>query len=154
MFERILLAIADAEDTAETIESVAALALAFSAEVVVFHARERIVGPRDEVREEETISESRRYGEEVSGRLSAAGIRTRLAVEDIRPEKLGELILAHADAERAELIVIGGHHPHNLRESVFGDIGKTLVHRAHCPVLLMPSAARTATASGKEANQG
>jgi nucleotide-binding universal stress UspA family protein len=39
-----------------------------------------------------------------------------------------------------DLIVIGAHHPHNVRESLFGDIGKFLAHRAHCPLLLMPSA--------------
>lgn len=139
MFARILLAVAEAEDTAVTVQTVVALAKAFDSEVVVVHARERLVGPRDEVREEETIPESQRYGEMMAGELEEAGVRTKLIVESIRPDKLGDLILAQAEAEAVGLIVIGGHHPHNLRESVFGDIGKTLAHRALCPVMLMPS---------------
>ena len=139
MFTRILLAVAEAEDTSETVQTVVALAKAFDSEVVVVHARERIVGPRDEVREQETIPESQRYGEKMAAKLEEAGLRTRLVVASIRPDKLGDLILAEAKADNVGLIVIGGHHPHNLRESVFGDIGKTLAHRALCPVLLMPS---------------
>lgn len=139
MFARILLAVAEAEDTAETVQTVVALAKAFDSEVVVVHARERVVGPRDEVREQESIPESQRYGERMAGKLEQQGIKTRLAVESVRPAKLGDLILAQATAEAVGLIVIGGHHPHNLRQSVFGDIGKTLAHGARCPVLLMPS---------------
>jgi nucleotide-binding universal stress UspA family protein len=61
-------------------------------------------------------------------------------VVDARPNRLADHILTHAEAEGVDLIVIGGHHPHNVRESLFGDIGKMLAHRAHCPLLLMPSA--------------
>jgi nucleotide-binding universal stress UspA family protein len=144
MFAHILVAMAEAEDATETMHTVSALASAFSAEVTLFHARERVVGPRDEVKEEETLREAHRYGELIASELRAAGVRARLVVESVRPERLADLILAHADAERVDLIVIGGHHPHNLRQTVFGDIGKSLAHRAHCPVLLMPSAGKAA----------
>jgi len=58
----------------------------------------------------------------------------------MKPAELADRVLAQADVTRADLIVIGGHHLHELREKVLGDIGKTLSHRARCPVLLMPSA--------------
>ena len=58
MFKHILVAIAEAEDTQQTMDTVASLAKAFSAEVTLFHARERIVRPY-EVVERETIRESR-----------------------------------------------------------------------------------------------
>lgn len=139
MFRHILVAIAEAEDTQQTMDTVAALANAFSAEVTLFHARERIIGP-DEVEEQETIRESREYGQRMSEHLKARGIRTSVVVVDARPDRLADHILAHAEAESIDLIVIGAHHPRNVRESLFGDIGKFLAHRAHCPLLLMPSA--------------
>jgi nucleotide-binding universal stress UspA family protein len=139
MFKHILVAIAEAEDTQQTMDTVAALAKAFSAQVTLFHARERIIGP-DEVVEQETIRESREYGQRMSEHLTSQGVRTSVVVIDARPNRLADHILAHADAEGVDLIVIGAHHPHNVRESLFGDIGKFLAHRAHCPLLLMPSA--------------
>ena len=139
MFRHILLAIAEAEDTQQTMDTVAARAKAFTAEGTLGHARERIIGP-DEVEEQETIRESREYGQKMAAHLSSQGIATKVVVVDARPNRLADHILAHADAEGVDLIVIGAHHPHNVRESLFGDIGKFLAHRAHCPLLLMPSA--------------
>ena len=138
MFKHILVAIAEAEDTQQTMDTVTALAKAFSAEVTLFHARERIIGP-DEVEEQETIRESREYGQKMAAHLSFQGVATKVVVVDARPNRLADHILAHADAEGVDLIVIGAHHPRSVRESLFGDIGKFLAHRAHCPLLLMPS---------------
>jgi nucleotide-binding universal stress UspA family protein len=138
LFERILVAVAEAEDVEQTMATVTALAKAFSSEVVVFHARERLVGP-DDVEEQETIPQSQEYGERMATRLEDAGIKADVVVESVRPNRLADHILAHAEKAKADLIVIGGHHPHNLRETIFGDIGKALVHGARCPVLLMPS---------------
>ncbi|GAC1658378.1 MAG: hypothetical protein NVS9B1_18170 [Candidatus Dormibacteraceae bacterium] len=140
MFKRILLAITESEDASRTIETVAALAKAFSADVTVYHARERVV-TATEVREEESIPESLDYGARVVDRLVAAGVRATAVVEGIRPELLADHVLAQAEALQADLIVIGAHQAHNLRESVFGDIGKALAHHAHCPLLMMPSVA-------------
>jgi nucleotide-binding universal stress UspA family protein len=138
LFDRILVALAEAEDVEQTMATVTALARAFDSEVIVFHARERVVGA-DEVEEQETIPQAEDYGERMAQRLEEAGVKAAVVVESVRPNRLADHILAHADQAKADLIVIGGHHPHNLRESIFGDIGKALVHRAGCPVLLMPS---------------
>lgn len=140
MFARILVAVAEAEDVEQTMATVTALANLFGSEVLVFHARERVVGP-DDVEEQETIPQSQEYGERMAKRLEDAGIKADVVVESVRPNRLAEHILAHANTVQADLIVIGGHHPHNLRETVFGDIGKALVHGARCPVMLMPSTA-------------
>ncbi|HEX6548812.1 MAG TPA: universal stress protein [Candidatus Dormibacteraeota bacterium] len=138
-FRHILFAVTDAADTRQTAQTVLALARAFSSDVTVLHARERIVGRRDEVREEESIEDAERYGETIARELQGAGIRTNLATQSVRPDRLADLILGLAEAQQVDLIVIGGHHAHSLRESVFGDIGRSLVHGANCPVLLMPS---------------
>lgn len=141
MFERILIAITEAADTQETMAVAKGLAQAFSAEVTVYHARERVIGADGVDKEEESIDQAEDYGEEIADQLEAAGVKARVLVESIRPERLADHILAQSRAADAGLIVIGGHHAHNIRESVFGDIGKVLAHRSVCPVLFMPSAA-------------
>lgn len=138
MFRHILVAVSEAEDTGATMATVTALAKAFSSDVTLLHARERIIGP-DEVEEQETIPGSRDFAESMAAQLAAEGVNTGVVVQSVRPERLADIILAHAEAEGVDLIVIGGHHAHGVREALLGDIGHALAHRAHCPLLLMPS---------------
>jgi nucleotide-binding universal stress UspA family protein len=84
MFKHILVAIAEAEDTQQTMDTVSALANAFSAEVTLFHARERIVRPAETL-EQETIEESRAYGEKMAAHLASKGVATKVVVVDARP---------------------------------------------------------------------
>jgi nucleotide-binding universal stress UspA family protein len=140
VFERILLAITPAEDTAQTMKTVAALAKAFSSDVTVYHARERIVAAGG-MEQEESIPEASEYAEHIAELLVEKGVEATPVFESVKPAELADRILAEADATRADLIVLGGHHPHEIRERVLGDIGRTLSHRARCPVLLMPGAA-------------
>jgi nucleotide-binding universal stress UspA family protein len=139
VFERILVAITETEDAAQTMTAVAALAKAFSAPVTVYHARERVVAAGG-VEEQESIPKAHKYAERMASKLRSGGVQATPVVESVKPAELADRVLAQADATRAELIVLGGHHPRELRERVFGDIGHALAHRAHCPVLLMPSA--------------
>jgi nucleotide-binding universal stress UspA family protein len=141
MFKSILLAVDVTEDVEDTIALVAAMAKAFGSEVSVYHARQRVVGTSS-TQEKESVHESFEFGYGVAGRLSEQGISAIALVESARPDRLADHLLAQAKAIGAELIVIGGHHAHNIREQVLGDIGKELAHRALCPVLMMPSAPR------------
>jgi nucleotide-binding universal stress UspA family protein len=138
MFRKILVAVGGTEDAGETVPVVSRLAKAFDAEVLVVHIRERIVTAMATL-EEETIPESFRFGEAVVRRLVKAGVKASPDIESARPEHLAQFILDKAAEFDADLIVIGSHHSHNMRERMFGDIGKTLVHGSLCPVLLMPS---------------
>ena len=142
MFARILLAVDDTYDVEETIRVVAGLAKAFDAEVSVYHARQPVVGATETV-EKESIHQSFEFGHAIAGRLSEQGVKATALVESARPDRLADHLLAQAEALAAELIVIGGHHAHNVRERVLGDIGRELAHRSQCPVLMMPSANRT-----------
>ena len=142
MFDRILLAVDQAEDMEETLALVAGLAKALGSEVSVFHARERVMSA-GAISEKESIHDSFEFARAVAGRLSEEGIKATVLVESARPDRLADHLLAQARATGAELIVIGGHHAHNVRERVLGDIGKELAHRAPCPVLMMPSASQT-----------
>lgn len=138
MFRKILVAVGGTEDAGETVPVVTGLARAFDSDVLVVHIRERIVTATATL-EEETIPESFRFGEAVVRHLVEAGVRASSDIESARPDHLAGFILDRAVEFDADLIVIGSHHSHNMRERLFGDIGKTLVHGSSCPVLLMPS---------------
>jgi nucleotide-binding universal stress UspA family protein len=139
VFERILLAVTEAEDAAQTVKTVAALAKAFSADVTVYHARERVAAAGG-VQEDESIPEGYQYAEHIANRLLNDGVQATPVFESVKPAELAERVLAQADATRADLIVLSDHHRQEHRGTVFGDIGRTLSHHAHCPVLLMPRA--------------
>jgi nucleotide-binding universal stress UspA family protein len=141
VFARILLAVDETYDVDEAISVVAGLAKAFDAEVSVYHARERVVGATA-TSEQESIHDSFVFGDRIAGRLSEQGVKATALVESARPDRLADHLLAQAEASGTELIVIGGHHAHGVRERVLGDLGKELAHRAHCPVLMMPSVDR------------
>jgi nucleotide-binding universal stress UspA family protein len=138
MFRRILVAVGGEEDAAESIPVVKALARAFDSDVLVIHMRERTVTSTATF-EEETVPESFRFGQSVARALVAAGIRATADIDSHRPDHLVDFIVEKADRFGAELIVIGSHHTHNLRERISGDIGRKLAHSASCPLLLMPS---------------
>jgi nucleotide-binding universal stress UspA family protein len=143
VFERILLAITETQDAAQATETVAGLAQAFSAEVTVYHARERVVAAGG-MEEYESIPQAYEYAESVARSLAGSGVQANPVFESVRPDELAGRVLAQADAISADLIVLGSHHAQGLREVVFGDIGRALAHRARCPVLVMPSASSTA----------
>ena len=62
-----------------------------------------------------------------------------IAVAGSEADQISRFVLQKAGEFEADLIVVGTHHAHGVRESIFGDIGKVLAHGAKCPVLLMPS---------------
>jgi nucleotide-binding universal stress UspA family protein len=139
MFQKILVAVGGSEDASETVPVVAGLAKAFDSDVLVVHMRERIVTSVATL-EDESIPQSFQFGEDIVRRLLKAGVRASSDIDSARPEHLADFILAKAEEFSADLVVVGSHHAHGMRQRMFGDIGKTLVHGALCPVLLMPSA--------------
>jgi nucleotide-binding universal stress UspA family protein len=137
MFKSILVAVGGPEDATETVPVITGLAKAFDADVLVVHMRERIVTSVATL-EKETIPESFQFGEKIVRQLVKAGVRARSDIDSARPEHLAAFILAKADEFSADLIVVGSHHAHGLRDRMFGDIGKALAHGTRCPLLLTP----------------
>jgi nucleotide-binding universal stress UspA family protein len=138
VFSKIVVAVGGTEHATELVPVVTGLAKAFDSEVLVVHMRERIVTSAATL-EQETIPESFRFGEAVAQRLVDAGIKASSDIDSHRPDRLADFILEKADEFGAELIVVGAHHAHGLQERVTGDLGRKIVHGAHCPVLMMPS---------------
>jgi nucleotide-binding universal stress UspA family protein len=138
MFSKILVAVGGPDDADELVPVVTGLAKAFGAKVMVVHMRERVVTAAATV-EKETIPEAFRFGERIAASLVAAGVDASADIRGHRPNQLATFILDEAKKFRADLIIIGAHHGHGMRDRIFGDIGKTLAHGARCPLLLMPS---------------
>jgi nucleotide-binding universal stress UspA family protein len=138
MFSRILVAVGSPEDADETVPVVTGLGKAFDSKVLVVHMRERVVTAAATM-EKETIPEAFRFGEHIAARLVDAGIDATADIRGHRPNQLAEFILDEASKFRADLIIVGGHHAHGMRDRIFGDLGKTLAHGAKCPLMLMPS---------------
>jgi len=138
MFSKILVAVGDPEDAEETVPVVTGLAKAFGSEVLVVHMRERVVTAAATM-ERETIPEAFRFGEQIAATLVEAGVKASADIRGHRPNRLAEFVLDEAKKFRADLIIIGGHHAHGMRDRIFGDIGRTLAHGSECPLLLMPS---------------
>jgi nucleotide-binding universal stress UspA family protein len=138
MFQTILLAVDEHENPDQLLEVISGLGKAFSSHVVVLHLRERRVSADKSV-EEESIREAHAFGRQIVERLATQGVHASAEVENTRPDLVGPRVLAKALELKADLIVIGGHRPHSVKERLLGDIGRVLAHGAHCPVLLMPS---------------
>jgi nucleotide-binding universal stress UspA family protein len=49
-----------------------------------------------------------------------------------------DLVLRAVRQGNADLLVIGNHHPSRLERTLSGDVVGTLLHRAPCPVLVVP----------------
>ena len=142
MFKNILVAIDEHEDPDQLLEVISDLGKAFSSRVTVLHLRERRVLAQ-KVLEAESIPEAYAFGGDIARRLTEQGVNAIAEVDSANPDTIGARILEKAAEMNADLIVIGGHKPHSVRERLLGDIGKELAHGAQCPVLLMPSPKET-----------
>jgi nucleotide-binding universal stress UspA family protein len=138
VFKNILVAVDEHEDPEQLLRVISDLARAFSSSVTVLHLRERRVLAQ-KVIEAESIPEAHAFGRDIAKRLTEHGVSATAEVDSANPDTIGARILDKAAEMKADLIVIGGHKPHSVRERLLGDIGKELAHGAHCPLLLMPS---------------
>ncbi|HEX9708536.1 MAG TPA: universal stress protein [Candidatus Thermoplasmatota archaeon] len=69
-------------------------------------------------------------------RAEKDGVRARGAVLRER-QGVAAAIVRHAEAEGADLIVIGSRGATGLRRVLLGSVAKDVVERAHCPVLVV-----------------
>jgi nucleotide-binding universal stress UspA family protein len=70
--------------------------------------------------------------------LAASHLRHRTVFEIGAP---GEVLLLEAERVGADLIVTGRRGRSELVELLAGSVSQRLVHRAHCPIVVVPAAA-------------
>jgi nucleotide-binding universal stress UspA family protein len=56
----------------------------------------------------------------------------------VMPGAIAETILAEAEARGAQLIVMGSHGYGTIAELIVGGVGKVVLRKAGCPVLVIP----------------
>jgi nucleotide-binding universal stress UspA family protein len=81
--------------------------------------------------EREAREEGRRSLQQIMDRL---GLRAEIRVETGDP---GERIVAVADTQKVDLIVVGSHHKGTLRRVLGRSVSDDVAHHAPCPVLLV-----------------
>jgi nucleotide-binding universal stress UspA family protein len=79
--------------------------------------------------------EARRVNAEASARAEEAGIETRSLL--LRGSPFEEICLA-AESTDAQLLVLGSHGWGVVRRALFGSVSTGVLHRAPCPVLVVP----------------
>lgn len=127
--DRILVAIDGSADSLAAVEWAAGLAALAGAEVVAVHA----VGLLEQARSDEL---RRTLAGEWCAPLSAAGIRTR---EVLRDGSAVPVILATADEEEVDLLVLGSRGVGNSPAQVLGSTSTRVSQQANQPVVIVPS---------------
>lgn len=130
-----------ATDLGEASEAATEQAIALAAQlqarllvVTIMDARPRR-GPRPRpVEERERLSEALHV---VAARARHAGATTSFLVWDGDP---AESIIAAAEAEGADIIVVGSHRRSPMGRAILGSVSDHVVREAVCPVLVVPSA--------------
>jgi nucleotide-binding universal stress UspA family protein len=79
--------------------------------------------------------QARRIAAEAASRAEKAGVETRLAV--LRGFPAEEICLV-ADRYDPRFLVIGSHGWGAFKRAVFGSVSTSVLHHAHCPVLVVP----------------
>jgi nucleotide-binding universal stress UspA family protein len=79
--------------------------------------------------------EARRANAQASTRAEEAGVETRSLV--LRGSPVEEICLA-AESTDAQLLVLGSHGWGVVRRALFGSVSTGVLHRAPCPVLVVP----------------
>jgi nucleotide-binding universal stress UspA family protein len=78
--------------------------------------------------------------------LRAAGLPFRTVLEKA---SAADGLIAVADREDADLIVVGAHAEGSLEDRVLGSVSLTLGHRAHRPVVIVPPTAAEVALTGQ-----
>jgi nucleotide-binding universal stress UspA family protein len=74
-------------------------------------------------------------GEDLQNYLAWHGIQAKLDVFGHRGEKAGKIILDHAKAQNADMIVMGAYTHSRLRQMIFGGVTSHILAHGTCPVL-------------------
>lgn len=134
MIRKILLAV-DATKPAREAEALAAeLAARFSAEVIVLHVRQWILGPAGPF--DEGRRRTAELVEDVAGRLREQGVRARPEIRSAYFARTARRIVEAAADDEADLIVVGSYGASGFRGTVLGGVTHKLLQLAHVPVLV------------------
>jgi nucleotide-binding universal stress UspA family protein len=148
--DRIVVGVDGSENSVDAVAWAAGIAAATGAEVIAVHA----VGLLEHVGPDETVPAAS-HREEIRARfedqwcapLGEAGVRCRRLLRDGSPMNV---LLALAEEEDADLIVVGSRGMGGYPELLLGSTSTQVAQHARCPVTVVPdvrSPASTAAAT-------
>ena len=152
MNSKTLLVPVDFSDvTARVTEEAGTMASAFQAEIILVHVQEPepdFVGfepgpPMVHVNVIQEVHALRKQLEELKSVMSRTGLK--VTALDLQGATVGT-ILREAEARQVDLIVMGSHGHGALYNFLIGSVTSGVLKSARCPVLVVPSAAKSAPA--------
>ena len=137
MYEKILIATDGSENARLAVAHAAELAqLAGSREAFIVHVCTSCSVDLDP--EELNLEAAKAIVREAADVLKEAGLSTTGHVETgYPPEAVGNAIIDLADAEKAELVVLGSRGLSEFRGMLLGSVSNKVVQKAGCPVLVI-----------------
>lgn len=138
MFSRFLVPLDGSHLAEAVLRLVEHLAVASDATVVLLHVLERgapaaVHGDRHLT----TATDAKTYLREVAERLLHQGIAAEYHAHEAPEGDVARSIAAHAEEERADLIVLCTHGRGRMRDRIFGSIAQQVLQRGTTPVLLV-----------------
>jgi nucleotide-binding universal stress UspA family protein len=138
--ERIVVGVDGSANSLAAVSWAAGLAEAMGAHVVAVHA----LGLLEHMAQDESVPAQphrdeirRRFEQEWCAPLDAAGVATRRLLRD---GNAVSVLLAVAEEEHADLIVVGSRGLGGYPELLLGSTSTQVAQRARCPVTVFPSA--------------
>ncbi len=135
MFEKVLLAVDGSEHSARAVPVAADIAKKSDGEVLVFHAREFVIA-RGGSYELEDRSEADELVERVKADLAAAGVKVNGRVESSVEGQAAKAILDAAEADGADVIVMGSRGLSDLRGLLLGSVTHKAIQLSHGTVVV------------------
>jgi nucleotide-binding universal stress UspA family protein len=135
MFERILLAVDDSDESKKAIRTAIALAKATDGEVLVVHVHAKDTGfmVTEDV---ETRVEAEMLLEAAVDIVRKAGVSVMGDLRAARADRVGAAVLDAATGFGADCIVVGSRGSGPFTQMLLGSVANQVVHLAHCPVIV------------------
>lgn len=140
MFERILLAVDDSDESKKAIKTAVSLAKATDGEVLVVHVHAKDMGfqVKDDI---ETRIEAETLIEAACNIVKRAGVPVVGDLRAARSDHVAKEVLDAAERFDADCIVVGSRGSGPLTQMLVGSVANQVVHLAHCPVIVAREAA-------------